>query len=195
MDLSPAGGLRAIKSTLGHTLVGLSVTATLGPGGSVTVTGIRFIFGHMGPSPAPELANLHARLRRVLDGQNVTLDDIKLDLSQCTDFQRKVLTVARRIPHGATVSYAALARLSGHPAAVRAVASVMRNNDFPLIVPCHRIVRSDGSIGGFMGETTGRSTDLKRRLLEAEGVRTELRHSVWMVAGLPTPALLTRGLR
>jgi methylated-DNA-[protein]-cysteine S-methyltransferase len=105
-----------------------------------------------------------------LDGGPVDLDRIHLDLGWCTAFQRDVLSAARSIPRGTTVSYSDLARASGHPRAVRAAASVMRNNRFPLLVPCHRVVSKGGALGGFMGKTSGSAVALKRRLLALEGI-------------------------
>jgi len=107
-------------------------------------------------------------LHSFLDGQTRSLDAIPLYLDGYTPFQQRVMITARSIPWGSEVSYTDLARMAGYPQAVRAVASVMRNNRFPLVVPCHRIVRKDGTIGGFMGETTGKSIELKRKLLEGE---------------------------
>jgi len=96
------------------------------------------------------------------------LSSLPLDLSGVSPFTRKVLQAARTIPYGKTVSYARLAAMAGNPAGVRAAASVMRSNPFPLVVPCHRVIRSDGSPGGFMGKTTGREVRLKRILLKRE---------------------------
>lgn len=105
-----------------------------------------------------------------LDNRIHTLRQIKLSLEGYTDFQRSVLHAARKIPWGKMASYKELAELSGYPKAVRAVASVMRNNPFPLIIPCHRVIRSDGSIGGFAGQQRGKMVKLKRVLLKREGI-------------------------
>jgi AraC family transcriptional regulator of adaptative response/methylated-DNA-[protein]-cysteine methyltransferase len=80
-----------------------------------------------------------------------------------TAFQRRVWRALRRIPYGQTWSYARLARAIGHPRAVRAVAQACAANPVPLLVPCHRVIRSDGSLGGY-------SSGLwrKRRLLAVE---------------------------
>ncbi|MBN1129711.1 MAG: MGMT family protein, partial [Chitinispirillaceae bacterium] len=63
---------------------------------------------------------------------------------------------------------ARLAEMAGFPGAARAAASVMRKNPFPLVIPCHRVVRSDGSVGGFMGKRKGAAVALKKRLLARE---------------------------
>ena len=83
-----------------------------------------------------------------------------------TDFQRAVWSALRSIPYGATVSYAELARRLGMPRAVRAVGSANGANPLPIIVPCHRVIGSDGSLTGFGG-----GLETKRMLLELEGAK------------------------
>ena len=118
----------------------------------------------------PLLKNYSKMIKEHLDGKALDLGTIKLSFDACTDFQKKVLKAARSIPGGHTVSYKELAQMSGYPKAVRAVANVMRHNPFPLVIPCHRVIRSDGSIGGFGGKVRGANIRLKRKLLEREGV-------------------------
>jgi len=80
-----------------------------------------------------------------------------------TSFQKRVYTVVRQIPKGEVRTYAWVARQAWRPGAVRAVGTALRKNGLPIIIPCHRVVRSDGCIGKYaLGE------DLKRRLLELE---------------------------
>jgi len=105
-----------------------------------------------------------------LDGALHDLRSIEISLNGYTRFQKLVAAAARSVPWGKTVSYRQLARMSGNPDAVRAAANVMRNNRYALVVPCHRIIYNDGSIGGFSGQTGGRMIQLKRKLLENEGV-------------------------
>lgn len=105
-----------------------------------------------------------------LNGKVRGLNRIKLSFDGYTDFQKRVLNTARTIPWGRTVSYKELAEMAGHPKAVRAVANVMRQNRFPLVIPCHRVIRNDGSIGGFGGQTSGHNIILKRKFLEMEGI-------------------------
>jgi methylated-DNA-[protein]-cysteine S-methyltransferase len=69
------------------------------------------------------------------------------------------------VGYGTTTSYASLARLSGSPKAVRAVGTTCATNPIPVVVPCHRVVRSDGALGGYRGGPAA-----KRALLELEGV-------------------------
>ena len=88
-----------------------------------------------------------------------------------TEFQRKVYRAICRIPRGQTRSYQWVARRIGSPWAVRAVGTALRRNPFAPKVPCHRVVRSDGSLGGYAG---GRAK--KRVLLRREGWRERLLH-------------------
>ena len=81
-----------------------------------------------------------------------------------TGFQKDVWAALTRIPYGRTVSYAELAKMSGHPNACRAVGNANGRNPIPIIIPCHRVVRSDGNIGGY-----SLGVDLKTRLLRLEG--------------------------
>jgi methylated-DNA-[protein]-cysteine S-methyltransferase len=89
--------------------------------------------------------------------------DVPVDLRLVHGFRREVIDRLRSIPAGERWSYAELARAAGRPAAVRAVASACANNPVPIVVPCHRVVRSDGSIGRYLG-----GTDAKVALLELE---------------------------
>ncbi len=92
--------------------------------------------------------------------------DTPIDIASMTPFRQCVLEACRRVPYGQTASYQDLARAVGRPAATRAVGSTMAHNPIPLIIPCHRIVRSDGSLGGF---SAADGVSLKRRMLRLEG--------------------------
>ncbi|MBI4637090.1 MAG: methylated-DNA--[protein]-cysteine S-methyltransferase, partial [Candidatus Rokubacteria bacterium] len=74
---------------------------------------------------------------------------VPLDLAGVPEFQRKVLRVAARVAFGEVASYAALARRIGHPGAARAVGNALGANPVPLLIPCHRIVRGDGTWGPY----------------------------------------------
>ena len=88
-----------------------------------------------------------------------------VDLQMCNSFQRDVLEAARASPAGRVRPYAWIAERIGRPAAVRAVGTALANNPVPLVIPCHRVVRSDGSIGQY-----ALGTEKKATLLEHEGV-------------------------
>lgn len=127
------------------------------PSGSVPDADAR-----VGADFAPEVER---RLRRLLAGEPEAFDDVDLDLSWCTPFQRAAIEILREVPRGEVVTYGELAALSGYPGAARAAGSVCATNRFWLLVPCHRVVAAAG-LGGY-----GRSgLGLKRRLLELEGV-------------------------
>ncbi|MCE7975420.1 MAG: methylated-DNA--[protein]-cysteine S-methyltransferase [Leptolyngbya sp. PLA1] len=92
------------------------------------------------------------------------LRDFTVPVAQAgTDFQHRVWAELRRIPYGHTISYAQLAARVGNPSAVRAVGGANGANNVPIIVPCHRVIASDGTLGGFGG-----GLDRKRWLLSRE---------------------------
>jgi O-6-methylguanine DNA methyltransferase len=88
---------------------------------------------------------------------------LAVDLSGCSEFDRAVLAAALRIPRGQTRSYAWVAREAGHPRAVRATGSALGRNPVAVLIPCHRVIRSDGGPGGY-----GFGLPMKAALLEAE---------------------------
>lgn len=90
-----------------------------------------------------------------------------VDLSLVRPFQRRVLEQLRRIPRGQVRTYRDIAREIGQPGATRAVGTACARNPVPLVIPCHRVVRSDGGLGGY---SLRGGVALKRRLLEQEGV-------------------------
>lgn len=89
--------------------------------------------------------------------------DLPLDLRLAHGFRRSVLDHLPEIAYGTTASYATIAAAAGSPKAVRAVGSACATNPLPVIVPCHRVVRSDGTLGGYVG-----GLDAKRALLHLE---------------------------
>lgn len=105
------------------------------------------------------------RLRNYAAGKRVDFDDVPIELAHLTPFQHRVVEHCRAIPCGKTRSYGALAEAAGSPRAARAVGNTMAANRFPIIVPCHRVINADGSIGHY-GAPGGRQT--KRRLLDME---------------------------
>ncbi|QFG19819.1 methylated-DNA--[protein]-cysteine S-methyltransferase [Actinomadura sp. WMMB 499] len=105
--------------------------------------------------------------------------DVPLDLRGLSEFEAAVLRAAAAIPRGQTRPYAWVAREAGHPRAVRAVGSALGRNPVPLLIPCHRVTRSDGSAGGYVF-----GADAKLALLRGEDVD---------VTGLTGPA--RRGAR
>ncbi len=82
-----------------------------------------------------------------------------------TDFQQLVWRKLLTVPYGSVITYAQLARLIGKPRAYRAVANALGANPLPVFIPCHRVIRADGSLGGFSS-----GLDIKKFLLSLEGV-------------------------
>ncbi|MCH8219534.1 MAG: MGMT family protein [Planctomycetes bacterium] len=89
----------------------------------------------------------------------------RFNLVQMTLFSRAVLLVCGELPYGMTTTYRVLALRAGRPDAARAVGTIMARNPLPLLVPCHRVVRSDGQLGGFSAPG---GPDTKRRMLQLE---------------------------
>jgi O-6-methylguanine DNA methyltransferase len=103
-------------------------------------------------------------VQEYLDGRR-SFFTVPVDLTALPAFQRRVLEEARRIPFGQARTYAWVARRIGNPRAVRAVGTALARNPVPLIVPCHRVLRSDGGLGGYSMEG---GVALKARLLALE---------------------------
>lgn len=110
-----------------------------------------------GGAPAPPLpsrgaARLAERAREELQeyftGQR-SFFSVPVDITGLRPFQREVLALTHTIPFGETRSYSWIARGIGHPEAVRAVGTALGHNPLPFIIPCHRVLRSDGSLGGY----------------------------------------------
>jgi len=89
--------------------------------------------------------------------------DLPLDLQLVSGFRRTVISHLPDIAYGSTASYKAVAEMAGNPTAVRAVGSACSHNPVPVVVPCHRVVRSDGSIGNYLG-----GVDVKATLIALE---------------------------
>lgn len=112
--------------------------------------------------PANDEPQIVEQARRALAGEKV---EIAADLRDCTPFEAAVLRKAGEIPRGHARPYAWVAREIGRPRAVRAVGSALANNPVPLLIPCHRVVRSDYTIGDYVF-----GDDLKHDLLVNEGL-------------------------
>ncbi len=107
-------------------------------------------------------------LTRYFDGDLGSLDEIEVELHG-TEFQQRVWTALRAVPVGTTASYSELARRVGAPAAVRAVGAANGSNPVAVVLPCHRIIGSNGSLTGYGG-----GLHRKRWLLNHEGVKRSL---------------------
>jgi len=155
--------LAHVASPVGHLLIG------------VTEKGVALVAGgHARPvkkrsaehseAQEKELENAIRELKQYFLGHRRTFT-VKLDLSSGTPFQQKVWRELRRIPYGSTVTYGELARRVGRPRGARAVGQAVGSNPLGILVPCHRVVATNG-IGGWSG---GGGINGKRALLALEG--------------------------
>lgn len=124
--------------------------------------------------PNAELVEDEGSMAELIEGVLATIDhpgtatELPIDVAG-TAFQESVWRELRKIPPGETRSYAEIAAAIGRPKAVRAVGMANGDNHVAVLIPCHRVIRSDGSLGGYGG-----GIERKRKLLEAEGVRRSL---------------------
>ncbi|MFE9306795.1 methylated-DNA--[protein]-cysteine S-methyltransferase [Streptomyces sp. NPDC088353] len=117
---------------------------------------------------SPLLAEAIRQVRAYFAGERQDFE-LPLDWSLISGFNRQVLReLASTVPYGTVVGYGDLADRVGQPGAAQAVGAAMGANPLPVVVPCHRVVESDGGIGGFGG-----GLEAKRRLLALEGVLPE----------------------
>lgn len=119
--------------------------------------------------PPPEIEAVIDRIRDLLAGGRDDLADIILDEAGQSAFNLRVYAIARAIPPGETSTYGEVARAMSEPDAARAVGKALGENPWPIVVPCHRVLGSSGSIGGF--SASGGSTT-KARLLTIEKAKT-----------------------
>jgi methylated-DNA-[protein]-cysteine S-methyltransferase len=126
-------------------------------------------------------AELVRRLQAFAAGAQDDFLDVRLDVERLTRFQLAVVERCRRIPAGRFLTYAELASEAGYPRAARAAGNVMAANRFPLIVPCHRVIGTGGSLGGYSGPA---GLAMKRRLLAREGALARIEQ---LAAARPRP--------
>ncbi len=153
-------------SRLGRVLVGATARGIsavyLGDRDSALTDALRREYPQAALRPGGREASAWVRaIVRYLDGRAPSLD-LPLDV-QATAFQRRVWEALRRIPRGTTQSYGEIARGLGHPKAARAVARACATNPVSLVIPCHRVVRQDGGMGGYRW-----GVERKNALLEQE---------------------------
>ncbi|MGB4727805.1 MAG: methylated-DNA--[protein]-cysteine S-methyltransferase [Thermogutta sp.] len=129
-----------------------------------------FLSGELSVSPSESrlrvsLKHFIEAVDEYLAGRRFDFFDILLDLGNCPGFTRTVLHKCREIPYGQTMTYRELATAIGRPTAVRAVAQALAHNPIPLLIPCHRVIGSDGSLRGY---SAAGGTETKRRLIQME---------------------------
>ena len=115
------------------------------------------------PGLCEETKQLSEKIKKYCGGEPVEFTLDNLDFSDIPEFREKVYKKLFETKRGETLSYGELAALAGYIGAARAVGTAMKNNPFPFIIPCHRVIKADGSYGKFFG-----AEDLKKRLIEEE---------------------------
>jgi methylated-DNA-[protein]-cysteine S-methyltransferase len=178
-------GYRIVDSPLGPLWVAVGPRGLLNIhyGAEPSSLELRRIVRAYGPGVLPDarrVDDVARELDQYFNGKRRDFD-VAVDLSPLTPFQRKVLAVTARVPYGELITYAKVAHNAGNDRAYRAAAGAIGDNPIPIVVPCHRVVASDGTLGGYAG-----GLDAKRHLLKLErGVAVPL-------GGWP-PAHLSRG--
>lgn len=120
---------------------------------------------HSHESSTRKIDEVARDIKAFLEGEDVRISLDTIDLESCPPFQRAVLHAEYQIPRGYISTYKLIAKHVGNEKGARAVGNALANNPFPIIVPCHRAIRSDGHLGGFQG-----GLEMKKALLENEGI-------------------------
>jgi methylated-DNA-[protein]-cysteine S-methyltransferase len=128
----------------------------------------RLLSGIEGAIPAKKTyRSLEKDITSYYEGRCVDFSGVLVCLDGLTEFQKNILTILRTVKHGQTVSYGDLARKANCPRGARAIGTVMALNPLPLIIPCHRVIKQDGSLGFFSAaggiETKTRMLDLEKQ--------------------------------
>lgn len=157
-----------IASPLGDLHVAVSVAGVVAIGFGWQEAGAVFAarLAERGYAPVADpaaVAAVGAQLRRYLAGETRGFE-AAIDWTGATPFARAVLEATARVPYGSVATYRDVAVAAGKPGALRAVGNALHRNPVPVIVPCHRIVRSDATLGGYAG-----GLEAKRMLLALEG--------------------------
>ncbi len=117
--------------------------------------------------------DLAARIEAFLEGADVSFSLGAMRLDLCPPFQHRALLAEYGIPRGRVSTYSRIAAHLGVPGGARAVGNALATNPFPIVIPCHRAIRSDGTLGGYQGGLA-----MKQMLLEQEGVEIDNRGRV-----------------
>ncbi|HOP86493.1 MAG TPA: methylated-DNA--[protein]-cysteine S-methyltransferase [Syntrophorhabdaceae bacterium] len=110
--------------------------------------------------------NIANQLDAFLKGERIDFHEIHVNLSNLPDFTQRVLKETRKIPYGEVRTYGFISKRLGYKNAARAVGQALKKNPIPIIIPCHRVIREDCSIGGY-----SLGINIKQRLLAIEGIK------------------------
>ena len=124
------------------------------------------VFHQIETKSSPIIEQLGKRIQNFLEGKDIKFNLNFIDFNECYELQKKVLLAEHAIPRGWVSTYKKIAKVIGTSNGARAVGNALAKNPFPIIIPCHRAIRSDGHIGGFQG-----GIKMKIALLELEGIK------------------------
>lgn len=111
------------------------------------------------------IASLSEKIRQFFKGEEVKFDLTLLNFTRCSKIQKQVLLAEYKIPRGWISTYKQIAKHIGIKNGARVVGNALARNPFPIVIPCHRAIKSDGELGGYQG-----GINMKRTLLEMEGI-------------------------
>jgi methylated-DNA-[protein]-cysteine S-methyltransferase len=126
---------------------------------------MRAVWSDAQPGVDPMMVDLGKRMQRFLEGEALDFELTWAAMEKCSTFQQRVLRAEHQIPRGWVSTYNRIAAHVGVPGGARAVGNALAQNPFPILIPCHRAIRADGSLGGYQGGAA-----MKRVLLEREGL-------------------------
>ena len=121
-------------------------------------------FKHIKLESSPSVELLGERIQRFLRGEHVSFELELLDFNKCYEVQKRVLTAEYGIPRGWVSTYKRIADKIGITNGSRVIGNALARNPFPIVIPCHRVIKSNGQLGGFQG-----GVKMKHKLLEMEG--------------------------
>jgi methylated-DNA-[protein]-cysteine S-methyltransferase len=127
---------------------------------------VQAVFQKVALGSSPLIMELTEKILMFLDGRKVNFDLNIVDFDRCYATQKRVILAEYEIPRSWISTYKRMAGHLGIPNGARAVGNALARNPFPIIIPCHRAVRTEGSLGGYQG-----GVKMKRALLEMEGVK------------------------
>ncbi len=172
---SAFGPVRVAATARGVAAVALLSTAE-GFAADLERRGLNVSRGDAGPAASDHARAAASSVSGLLAGEAVDLEALPVDLGDRPAWDQLILGVVRSIPRGATASYGEVARRAGRPGAAQATGGAVSRNPVGLIIPCHRVIAADGSLGGYGAAAWGgveAALDLKAALLALEGVRVE----------------------
>jgi methylated-DNA-[protein]-cysteine S-methyltransferase len=134
---------------------------------------VQITFADSSRLSCPTITELGERIQSFLGGGAVDFGLDVIALEKCSEFQQRVLLAVHKIPRGWISTYGRIVRSLQVPGGARAVGRALSLNPFPIIIPCHRIIKSNGDLGGFGG-----GLRMKQALLELEGIEFSQRGNV-----------------